>query len=72
MAGATKKLEDMSLEEYQRQQVADWGHYRAKEPIFVHGARAFNPGDPVPTSHVTSGLVDKSQVETVPAAEKES
>jgi hypothetical protein len=32
------------------------------EPIYLGGARAFNPGDPVPVSHVTAGVVDPSQV----------
>jgi len=63
---ATKKLEDMSLEEFQAHQAAVWGKYVAKDTIFVHGARAFNAGDPVPISHVESGLVDKSQVTTRP------
>lgn len=43
-------------------QQAEYGRYVAKEPIDIDGARAFNPGDPVPVSHVESGVVDKSKV----------
>lgn len=70
MAAAAKKVEDMSLEEFQAHQVAHWSKYVATEPISVYGARAFNVGDPVPIGHVESGLVDKSQV-TIRPTEKE-
>lgn len=43
-------------------QAAEYGKYVAKEPIRINGARAFNPGDPVPVSHVESGVVSKEQV----------
>jgi hypothetical protein len=34
--------------------------YVATAPIFIGGARAFNPGDPVPAEHVERfGLTDK-------------
>lgn len=40
----------------------EYGHYVAKEPIFIGGARAFNAGDPVPKSHVERGVVSKDAV----------
>lgn len=46
-------------------QEAEWGEYLATETIFINGVRAFNAGDPVPKSHVTSGVVDKSSVAKV-------
>jgi hypothetical protein len=59
---ATKKLEEMTLDEYQAAQEAEWGQYVATQPIFVDGVRAFNTGDPVPAGHVKNGLVAKAQV----------
>lgn len=44
-------------------QAKEYGTYVAKEAIYIGRARAFNPGDAVPVSHVTRGVVDKSQVE---------
>lgn len=41
---------------------AEWGTYVAAEAVFINGTRAFNAGDPVPVSHVTSGLVSAGQV----------
>lgn len=49
-----KALREASRKEY--------GQYVAVVEIDIHGARAFNPGDPVPVSHVESGVVDSSQV----------
>jgi hypothetical protein len=43
-------------------QESEWGTYVAAAPIFIGGARAFNPGDPVPVSHVTGGVVNQAQV----------
>jgi len=40
----------------------EYGRYVAKEPIEIGGARAFNAGDPVPVSHVESGVVSKDSV----------
>ncbi len=40
----------------------EYGSYVAVVAIDIHGGRAFNPGDPVPASHVDNGLVDSSQV----------
>lgn len=39
-------------DDYEAQQAAEWGKYVATEVIYIGGARAFNPGDPVPASHV--------------------
>jgi hypothetical protein len=51
-----------TIDEYLEAQRAEWGRYVAKEPIFVDGVRAFNAGDPVPVSHVESGVVTSEQV----------
>lgn len=40
----------------------EYSQYVAVEPINVGSARAFNVGDPVPTSHVESGVVPTSAV----------
>lgn len=49
-------------EDFAAHQAAEYGEFVAVEAIVIAGARAFNPGDPVPKSHVTSGVVDKKQV----------
>lgn len=49
--------------ELRKAQAHEYGQYVARVPININGGRAFNPGDPVPVSHVKSGVVDKSQVE---------
>lgn len=41
---------------------AEYGTYVATEPIDIGGARAFNPGDAVPVSHVEGGVVPASSV----------
>ena len=41
---------------------AEYGTYVAAEAIDIDGARAFNVGDAVPTSHVERGVVLDSQV----------
>jgi hypothetical protein len=46
-------------------QEAEWSELVATETIHIHGVRAFNVGDPVPKSHLTNGVVDKSQVAKV-------
>jgi hypothetical protein len=51
-----------TAEEYRKAQATEWGTYVALVPIDIDGARAFNPGDPVPASHVTASLVDEGQV----------
>lgn len=50
----------------------EYGTYVAAEAIYLGGARAFNPGDPVPVSHVERGVVHPDQVrkaDKVPAGE---
>jgi len=49
-------------EDFIAAQAAEYSKYVAKEPINIGGARAFNPGDPVPTGHVESGVVSKDSV----------
>lgn len=39
-------------ESYDAQQKAEYGKYVAVEQIYIGGALAFNPGDPVPASTV--------------------
>lgn len=43
-------------------QAREYGQYVAKEQIVLGNALAFNPGDPVPVSHVESGVVSKDSV----------
>lgn len=52
----------VELREAQR---AEYGTYVAVVPIDVGGARAFNPGDAVPVSHVERGVVATDQVAKV-------
>jgi hypothetical protein len=49
-------------EELRRAQEAEYGIYVAARPITIRGARAFNEGDPVPKSHVESGVVSEDDV----------
>ena len=59
-----------SVEEYRAAQVAEWSQFVAAEPIFIGGARAFNPGDPVPAAHVNNGVVSDHQVTAVKQASR--
>lgn len=43
--------------EHQAAIEAEYGTYVATQVININGGRAFNPGDPVPVSHVESGVV---------------
>lgn len=52
----------VTADDAQKAREAEYGKYVAKGPIFINGARAFNPGDPVPVSHVERGVVDKADV----------
>jgi hypothetical protein len=66
-------MAEKTVEQYLDEQRAEWGAYVATVPIDVNGARAFNPGDPVPASHVTGGVVRKDEVRPVKATDtKES
>ena len=42
--------------------VREWSQWVAAEPIDIGGARAFNPGDPVPATHVERDIVAPHQV----------
>lgn len=49
-------------EELEREQAALYGTYVAKHAININGARAFNEGDPVPSTHVSRGVVVEDDV----------
>lgn len=55
-------MPEKTVEQYRAEQAAEWGTYVAAEVININGARAFNVGDPVPVSHVESGVVTSEQV----------
>jgi hypothetical protein len=55
-------MAEQTVEEYLKAQQAEWSVYVATEVININGARAFNPGDPVPASHVERGVVTAEQV----------
>jgi len=55
-------MAEQTVEEYLAAQKAEWTAYVATEAIDINGARAFNVGDPVPASHVASGVVPKESV----------
>ena len=57
-------------EEHRAAQAIEYGRYRATEQIKIDGALAFNPGDLVPASHITRGVVDKDQVEDIDSKKK--
>lgn len=50
-------MAEKPVDDYRAEQRAEWGTYVATEPIDIAGARAFNPGDAVPASHVEGGVV---------------
>jgi hypothetical protein len=51
--------------EYRDAQRAEYGTYVALVAIDIDGARAFNPGDAVPVSHVERGVVSTEEVAKV-------
>ena len=55
------------VEALRQAQAKEYGTYIAVERINIGGARAFNPGDPVPVSHVEGDnpVVRKDQVARV-------
>lgn len=55
----------MTVDEYVAAQQKEYGTYVAVNPIDHLGARAFNPGDPVPVSHVERGVVSLDDVAKV-------
>jgi hypothetical protein len=52
-----------TVEEFRKEQAAEWGVYTANGPIYIGGVRAFNKGDAVPKAHVDSGAVSPEQVQ---------
>lgn len=52
----------MTAEQLRAAQETEYGTYVAAHAIDIEGARAFNPGDPVPVSHVTRGVVSEDAV----------
>jgi hypothetical protein len=52
-------------EERRSAQAKEYGTWVATERIDIGGARAFNPGDPVPAGHVERGVVEKTSVARV-------
>ena len=54
--------EHQTWQQLSEEQAAEYSKFVAKDVIYVDGARAFNPGDPVPAGHVENGVVDKDQV----------
>jgi hypothetical protein len=59
------------LDLYQEAQMREYGVYTATRQIFIGGALAFNPGDPVPVSHVERGIVAVEDVTKEPLPESE-
>ena len=64
-AAAVSGATPVTVEQYRASQIAEYGTYVAATTIDINGARAFNPGDPVPTSHVEGGVVETDQVEKI-------
>lgn len=54
-----------TVAEYRAAHGVEWGTYVATQTIDIGGARAFNVGDPVPVSHVESGVVVAGEVAKV-------
>jgi len=51
------------LDKYLDGQAAEWNVFVCgPRPINIDGVRAFNPGDAVPASHVTRGVVNHADV----------
>lgn len=55
-------MAEQTVEQYRKEQEAEWGAYVATRAIDIAGARAFNVGDPVPASHVERGVVPADRV----------
>jgi len=62
MKGTRMTTTPATAEDHEKATLKEYGQYVAVEAIDLGGARAFNPGDPVPVSHVESGVVARSQV----------
>lgn len=50
------------VEALRQAQLKEYGQYVAAVAIDIGGGRAFNPGDPVPASHVERGVVSRDDV----------
>ncbi len=67
-------MADREVEELRAAQKAEYGQFRALLPIFHDGARAYNPGDPVPASNVelhgyeVGVQVERTDAGTAPAS----
>jgi hypothetical protein len=61
-----------TLEQHLAAVAKEYSQYVAAEPIDIDGVRAFNPGHPVPVSHVEGGLVDKAQVKSTRSKDAET
>lgn len=61
-----------TLEQHLAAVAKEYSQYVATEPIDVDGVRAFNPGHPVPASHVDRGVVDKVQVKSTRSKDAET
>jgi hypothetical protein len=46
-------MAELDVEAHAAAQEKEYGTYVATQPIFIDGARAFNPGHPVPAGHVS-------------------
>jgi hypothetical protein len=55
-------VQPRTVEQLEAEQRAEYGTFVATVPIYIDGARAFNPGHAVPVSHVERGLVREDQV----------
>jgi hypothetical protein len=60
----------VTAEDFAAATIAEYGQYRATQAIYINGARAFNPGDPVPAGHVKRKVVSLEQVEDVTSKKK--
>jgi hypothetical protein len=58
----TTPMSPATAEDLRAEQAKEYGQWVATSVIYVGNARAFNVGDPVPASHVTSGAVSREQV----------
>lgn len=58
----TTPLSAGTADELLKEQQTEYGRWVAVRAIDIDGARAFNPGDPVPVSHVERDVVSKDDV----------
>ena len=60
---------EAQAEAAQKAAAVEWGTYTATHAIYIDGVRAFNPGDAVPVSHVSRGVVESELVVDAPVTE---